>query len=212
MSCPTVTTIQATECVGNSLATINANFNTLAAAECDNQSQIAALLATLAVIGIPAGAIQAFVQQTQPTGWLLANGVVVPNGTGTVQGITANFSSLYAIVGTSFGVAGTIPDLRGYFVRGYGTNSDGTSSGTFGALQTDTLASHTHGVIDPGHAHSLSPNAWGGGSAFSVSNQAGYNVQNIPATNAATTGVSIASTGDVETRPSNIALLYCIKY
>jgi prophage DNA circulation protein len=40
MSCPTVTTIQKTECIGNSLVTINSNFATLKDAACDNQSQI----------------------------------------------------------------------------------------------------------------------------------------------------------------------------
>jgi hypothetical protein len=43
MSCPTVTTIQATECIGNSLNTINANYQALRTGICDNQDQIDAL-------------------------------------------------------------------------------------------------------------------------------------------------------------------------
>lgn len=40
MSCPTTQTILKTECIGNSLVTINGNFNTLRTAICDNQTQI----------------------------------------------------------------------------------------------------------------------------------------------------------------------------
>jgi hypothetical protein len=40
MSCPTVTTIQPTECIGNSLNTINANYQSLRTGVCDNQDQI----------------------------------------------------------------------------------------------------------------------------------------------------------------------------
>ena len=47
MSCPTVTTIQKTECIGNSLVTINSNFATLKDAACDNQSQIDAIKTAL---------------------------------------------------------------------------------------------------------------------------------------------------------------------
>jgi len=43
MSCPTVTTILPTECIGNSLNTINSNYQSLRTGVCDNQDQINAL-------------------------------------------------------------------------------------------------------------------------------------------------------------------------
>lgn len=40
MSCPTITKIQPTECIGNSLNTINNNYQALKTGVCDNQDQI----------------------------------------------------------------------------------------------------------------------------------------------------------------------------
>jgi len=47
MSCPTVTSIKNTECIGNSLATINDNFTALKDAACDNYSTITTLNANI---------------------------------------------------------------------------------------------------------------------------------------------------------------------
>ncbi len=43
MSCPSVITILPTECIGNSLAAINSNFESLKEGACDNSSTIAPL-------------------------------------------------------------------------------------------------------------------------------------------------------------------------
>lgn len=143
------------------------------------------------ILLVPTGAVMPFAMSSAPTGWLKANGDVVPNGTGTVQSVTADFSALYAAVATSFGAAGTLPDLRGIFVRGSGEQdiSGTTYSGTFADKQTDEFKSHTH---------TGAPNlaSGGGGAAAYLTNGGG------------TTG----ATGGTETRPANIALLYCIKH
>jgi microcystin-dependent protein len=141
-----------------------------------------------------------FASAATPSGWLAANGNVVPNGIGTVQGITANFAALFAVVGTTYGAAGRLPDLRGYFVRGSGTNSDGTASGTFGQKQADDLKSHTHTYSKPGRSYQALA-ATGGGSPDLW--------QGVTDTSS-TTGAQPAATS-TETRPKNIALLYCIK-
>lgn len=47
MSCPDVTPIKSTECIGNSLATINSNFVALKDAACDNYSTITTLNASI---------------------------------------------------------------------------------------------------------------------------------------------------------------------
>jgi len=140
---------------------------------------------------LPAGAIMAFAMNSAPTGWLAANGDTIPNGSGTVQGKTADFSSLYALIDTTYGAAGKLPDLRGYFVRGAGTNSDGTISGTFGEKQADEFRSHTHTFVDP----VIGPV------------DAGSDGNKVAQRGAGTTG----ATGGTETRPKNIAMLYCIK-
>jgi microcystin-dependent protein len=125
---------------------------------------------------VPTGAIMAFGMNSVPTGWLECNGQS-----------TSGYTALAALVGV------TVPDLRGYFVRGTGTNSDGTVSGAFGAKQTDEFKSHNHNISVLGIA---------GGSLPGVTDANQNSTQSYATTN----------TGSTETRPRNIALLYCIKY
>jgi microcystin-dependent protein len=156
---------------------------------------------------LPAGAVQAFAMNSAPAGWLAADGTAVSRST---------YAALFSAISTTYGVGDgsttfALPDLRGYFVRGSGTNSDATAAGTFGAKQADELKAHTHGVTDPGHSHTTAvfPTNTGG---------SGLNVQGTPTnavssgTGASVTGISINSTGGTETRPKNIAMLYCIKF
>jgi microcystin-dependent protein len=110
---------------------------------------------------------------------------------------------LYALIGTTYGTAGKLPDLRGYFVRGWGVagqngaNSDGTVSGTFGAKQGSNVGSHTH-------ATSITYNQDNSNGNAALSGQ-----QYPP--NAYFTFTSSDSSQPGETRPANIAMLYCIK-
>lgn len=148
---------------------------------------------------VPIGSVYHFASSTAPTGFLICNGDVIPNGSGTIQGITTNFSALYTILGTTYGSAGALPDLRGYFVRGSGTNSDGTAAGTFGSKIADDFKSHSHTVTRQtrfGSAGTAGVIAWSrhdtlGDSAASATSD---------------------NTGGTETRPKNMALLPCIKY
>ena len=146
---------------------------------------------------VPAGAVMPFARATAPAGWLIANGEAVPNGSGTVQGVTADFSALYAAVSTSFGTVGTLPDLRGIFVRGSGeqTISGTTYNKAFALKEADELKSHTHTVVDDNYVITSTP----GGAT-----QINQTLNNITRTT--------SSTGGTETRPANIALLYCIKF
>lgn len=88
---------------------------------------------------VPTGAIMPFAMNSAPSGWLAANGLAVSRTT---------YAALFAAIGTTYGAGDgsttfTLPDLRGYFVRGSGTNTDGTASGTFGAKQ-DQRNDHSH--------------------------------------------------------------------
>lgn len=149
-----------------------------------------------ATIALPAGAVMAFAMNTAPTGWLACNGAAVSRST---------YSALFSAVSTTYGngdgsTTFNLPDLRGYFVRGSGTNSDGTAAGTFGAKQADALKTHTH----PYEKNVNTLNAATGATAF---NQVwnGFN-GNGSDTGNPSTGTS------TETRPKNIAMLYCIKF
>ena len=146
---------------------------------------------------VPPGAVFHFAASTAPTGYLKANGNTVPNGNGTVQGITANFSALYAILGSTYGAPGKLPDLRGEFIRGWVDDKVGIDTQTtFGRSQTDLFKNHTHTFTN----YNSTEKTGSGGSLAA----------NYYSTDSFTTGTS--STGGTETRPRNIALLACIKY
>jgi len=138
---------------------------------------------------VPAGAVLPFAMNSAPTGWLVANGSAVSRTT---------YAALFAAIGSSgYGVGDgsttfNLPDLRGYFVRGAGTNGDGTGSGAFGVKQADDFASHQHDI----QVGTVTTQGMGGGSSLNIM----Y---------AGTTKVT--ATGGTETRPKNIAMLYCIK-
>lgn len=134
---------------------------------------------------VPTGAVMAFAMNGAPTGWLAANGNAVSRTT---------YATLFAAIGTTYGVGNgsttfNLPDLRGYFVRGHGINSDGVSSDVFGVKQTDEFKAHTHTV---------GRGSTGGGNF----------IQNGPDTGGT---ITTSSSGGDETRPRNIAMLYCIK-
>jgi microcystin-dependent protein/sporulation protein YlmC with PRC-barrel domain len=140
---------------------------------------------------VPAGAVMAFAMNSAPSGWLAADGSNVNRTT---------YAALFTAIGTTYGAGDgsttfALPDLRGYFVRGSGTNSDGTAAGTFGTKQADELKSHLH-THEPGAA----AGAASGGS---------FTAQR---TDLLTTAINTSSTGGTETRPKNIAMLYCIKF
>jgi len=156
---------------------------------------------------VPAGAVMAFAMNSAPAGWLAADGSAVSRST---------YATLFAAVGTVHGAGNgsttfNLPDLRGYFVRGAGTNADGTAAGTFAEKVADSFKSHNHTLTDPGHFH-----GYAGPSSPTASSGSGGNLQvdtvvSLP-TLPTTTGITIAATGDAETKPKNIALLYCIKF
>lgn len=227
---------------------------------------------------LPAGAVQAFAMNGAPSGWLAANGSNVSRTT---------YAALFSAIGTTYGTGDgsttfTLPDLRGYFVRGSGTNSDGVAAGTFGQKQTDAYKSHNHGGVTgtgttgtesqghthsgttgsesadhahyvsgttgsdyPDHTHSYTFKSTVGGdnsggdanSIFNTSLSTGgastrhrhdfaewTGGRNTAHTHSFTTGgvsanhthsvpaLSISSDGTTETRPRNIAMLYCIKF
>ena len=172
------------------------------------------------VIFTPIGTVIWFAGGNAPSGYLKCNGDSVPNGSGTVQGVTSDFSALHAIVG------GTIPDLRGEFIRGF-DDGKGTDPGrVIRTGQTDENKAHGHGssatatstVTDPGHTHNNKISNSDSGDGF-IEEQGNAHHGNL-ATDSNTTGISVSTSvsvsisqdGAAEARPRNVALLACIKY
>lgn len=139
---------------------------------------------------IPVGAVQAFAQSTAPTGWLKANGQLVSRTT---------YAALFSAIGTTYGAGDgsttfALPDLRGEFIRGWDDGRGVDAARVFGSWQVDEIKSHTHVTLiyepDEGAIDEV-----GGGRA-----EGGANYKQTQAT------------GGDETRPRNVALLYCIKF
>jgi microcystin-dependent protein len=233
-----------------------ADANVTTAKIADSNVTLEKLVAAVQQSLVPAGAVQAFAMNSAPSGWLAANGSNVSRST---------YAALFSAIGTTYGAGDgsttfALPDLRGYFLRGTGTNSDGTASGTFGAKTADALKTHTHsvsgntGTESAGHTHSVSGSTssngahqhttyanrlqdavatgnsfrvntleqWGFGNNQGSTSSNGDHTHTFSTTSGGvsanhTHGVNITSgnpstgTSD-ETRPKNIAMLYCIKF
>ncbi len=139
------------------------------------------------------GMIGHFASTTAPSGWLKADGSYVDKDT---------YSALHGIVGTTYGplVGNTfkLPDLRGEFIRGLDDGRGIDAGRDLQTAQPDQLASHSHIVktseiagSDPDTIDGDGSNPSGGGGALR--------------------NVNTSSTGEMETRPRNIAMLACIK-
>lgn len=85
----------------------------------------------------------------QPPGWVLCNGQVITE-------------AVYPALFQNLGIVGagnyTVPDLRGYFVRGrdfgVGVDPDGDRA-NYAISQNDAMTGHSHLLTDPGHTHTV---------------------------------------------------------
>jgi microcystin-dependent protein len=206
------------------MATVTAGYNWVSGETVTPAKLNSAAAPTVALTAeerTPAGAIMAFAMNAVPSGWLAANGDAVSRST---------YAALFAVIGTGYGVGDgsttfNLPDLRGYFVRGAGLNSDGTNSGNFAAKQAAAMLDHAHTgtTSDESAQHGHSVNAvvtsanTGTGAGITVGGN-GYFLGTVATTfngsghtHTVTTG-NPSTGGGTETRPANIALLYCIKF
>lgn len=135
---------------------------------------------------VPTGSIFWFGANSAPSGYLECDGSSV---------LRATYPGLFAIVSTTFGsVDGShfnLPDLRGYFARGWDHSAGVDPGRTFGSTQSYAIQSHLHTVTGT---------LLGGAGAAS----GGQLTDSFLSFNS-------GSTGGSETRPINLALLGCIK-
>lgn len=140
------------------------------------------------------GMVAAFAKTTAPAGWLICNGQSLLR--------TGTYADLFSVIGTSFGSLDSthfyLPNLLGVFVRGWNSASTGYDpSRAFGTTQLDAFESHTHSYTK----------VYNEDNTFS----AGSNRTGFTSDDTFQTGTPSAGSG-TETRPVNMALLYCIKY
>lgn len=136
------------------------------------------------------GQVAAFAANTPPSGWLKANGAAVNRTT---------YAALFARIGTTFGNGNgsttfNLPDLRGEFIRGWADDRTVDTGRVFGSAQADELKSHFHLV------KKFNRQVGTGAGFFALDDNGTDGSENTEAT------------GGTETRPRNVALLYCIKF
>ena len=207
-----VTQVQTTAITDDAVTSIKIPDGAIGTTEIADGAVTAAKIG-FTINSVPTGAVFHFATSTPPTGYLKANGDTVPNGTGTVQGITANFSALYAMIGSTYGSAGKLPDLRGEFARGWDDGRGIDSGRAFGGAQADAFQGHKHQMnrlvplrlgFDGGIDFNSAVNNPNDCTLFDFASE----MQAAPVTDG-TNGTPRTGT---ETRPRNIALLACIKY
>jgi len=147
-------------------------------------------IAVLIGSGGSAGMVAHFAMSAPPSGWLKANGAAVSR---------TGYAALFAAIGTTFGIGDgsttfNVPDLRGQFLRAFDDGRGVDPGRGFGSTQGDAFRSHTHTT----------------GSA--IVNGADFYPMLDTSTNARTYTTVTGAAGGSETRPTNVALLACIKY
>lgn len=160
------------------------------------------------------GQIGEFAMTSCPSGWVAADGSAVSR--------TVSYSGLYAAIGTTWGSGDgsttfNLPDFRGMFLRGTGTNGTGSSSGAagpaVGTYAADTYLNHNHTATDSGHTHSYSvPSGTSQALGGSGSNYYITTAGTTTGTGFANITVATSTTGGTETKPKNYGILYCIRY
>ena len=172
--------------------------------------------------GVPTGTILAHAANTPPTGFLECYGSNISRST---------YATLFSAISTTFGVGDgsstfALPDLRGQFIRGWANTGSTDASRVFGSTQTDQNKNHTHTTDSTsltGGIRKISEGFGAGGSATGVSTKTadGNNTITGSSSTSPVGGVDFDGThthtisssgGGTEARPTNLALMYIIKF
>ena len=158
----------------------------------------------------PVGTIQMYSGTSAPSGWLMCDGAAVSRTT---------YSRLFSIDGTTYGTGDgsttfNVPDLRGIFPRGAGTNGSMTmangayfTGGSLGGKTTDTLQGHGHNTGNPAQALCL-----GSGAAmatYSTGTVLSLGYSNV--TSPMEFGYGVPRTG-AESKPASLSINFLIKF
>jgi phage-related tail fiber protein len=152
--------------------------------------QIEAMIAQASAL--PVGTMVAFPLNKLPPGFLEIDG--------SVKSIAA-YPDLAAFLGTAFNTGGEgagnfrLPESRGEFLRGWDHGRGIDAARAIGSYQLDELKSHNHII------HLVQTTAAGGAGGQGAPNGGGAIHDNS----------TIQFTGGAETRPRNLAVMWCLK-
>lgn len=157
---------------------------------------------------------------------------VVPTGFIEYNGATISrtaYAKLFARLDIYYGAGDgsttfKLPDLRGEFIRGWDHSRgvDAQPGRGLGSYQTDAYGSHSHtGGTNTTGAHTHSQTIYNGGGVGTTSGStlfASSGTEDKPSTGTINSAgahshtLTIDASGSTETRPRNIAMMYCAKY
>ena len=182
------------------LATVNTNTGTFGSGGAvpiltlDGKGRVTAASSAAILPGVPTGAVMAFAVSAPPAGWLECDGSAVSRMTYSALSTLAAGMSYGAPFGGGDGsTTFNLPDLRGQFVRGWADSGSVDAGRAFGSGQAGAVGTVTV------YQTSLTNT---GGSAAGYESGGDNAVYNVPVTSPSSAG---------ETRPVNVALMYCIK-
>lgn len=174
---------------------------------------------------IETGMVAPFAGAVIPNGWLICDGSAVSRD---------QHKKLFEVISTIYGEGDgettfNLPDLRGEFVRGCDLDRGIDDGRQLGSPQDDMIRGHTHSATaanSGAHKHALQFRVGGSstdhnstelltGSGYPSSSSC-VNKLRVSSTPMETTGmhshsITVSQTGGHETRPRNVAMLYCIK-
>ncbi|WP_034987155.1 phage tail protein [Bartonella florencae] len=174
----------------------------------------------------PTGFIGTFGMRDFPTGWLLCDGKAYSR---------TDYSDLFSAIGTVWGEGDgvttfNVPDFRGMFLRGFDGGRHIDEGRSFASVQTDLIESHQHQGQRLSMSHFTSnEDFWDGNTTdvlgyrmglfggSSLANFMGIERDNLggyivsPYTLDEDQEVVLESTGEGETRPVNVSVLFAIK-
>jgi len=166
---------------------------------------------------MPVGTILAYGGDTAPEGWLLCDGLDISR---------TEYADLFVIIDITYGTGNgsttfNIPDLRGIFLRGAGTNGQLTDANgnpftaTLGEYQNDSMQGHEHESGTPLENY-MTTGAYGKiniGSTSAPSDKGGGTSAHRDYTSEPLTdGTNGTPRIGTETNPANVAVNYIIKY
>ena len=170
---------------------------------------------SIALLQLPSGMLIDFAGTVEPVGWLMCDGRAVSRTT---------FSSLFASIGTAYGVGDgsttfNLPDFRGRFAR-YNDNM-GTAQGAasrdtgraHGSSQGDAMQGHYHQMAQAGNNffNNFAGNSNAGSSFGTLAVGGGTAYTNIDIAHPRSDGTNGTPRTAAETRPINLACNKLIK-
>ena len=163
---------------------------------------------SITLADLPPGTIQWFAMQTPPAGWLECDGTLLSKVSNNGQ-----YAALWTAIGYTYnkqadGTADNfrLPDLRGQFLRGWDHGRGVDAGRMFGNLQADAFQGHYHNLLYPytGATGTADLSVY-----LATANGASGSNRAIGAVTDGTNGTPRTAS---ETRPTNVAMIACIKY